>query len=377
MMFRAQSIALALFVSLIAPIAAQQKPPAAAPAKKNPLLKLAQPFPEDDVLLARRTEAEQRKLFQDRTPLEFTLTADFSQLNKDRTVSSTKRYPGVLSVPSIGKDFNVDLGSRGHLRLNARTCEFVPIRVQFKKEEIAGTIFEGETTLKLGTHCQNEKEFDQYVMREYMSYVLANLATPRSFRARLAKATYVDAKNKKTISTHNAIFLEHENDVAKRLGGRDVSLPRIEFKDLDADALNTMMLLEYFIGNTDYSIWALHNVVIVQDKKRTLIPVAYDFDMSGMVHPPYAIPDPKLRIRAVTDRLYRGPCRSVEELNTAAEPFRAKKADMLAAIDGMKELSGNHRNEMKDYVESFFKTIEKPESIKKTFVDGCKPQPTM
>jgi hypothetical protein len=32
---------------------------------------------------------------------------------------------------------------------------------------------------------------------------------------------------------------------------------------------------------------------------------------------------------------------------------------------------------VKDYLESFFRTIDKPASIKKQFVDGCKPNPTM
>jgi len=377
MTHRLRTFALAALVCAAVPsLLAQQKGATTPPPKKNPLLKLAEPWPEDDVLLARRTEATSRKLFQVVEPLEFTLTSDFSALNKERNPESTKRFPGTLAVAG-GKELPVQLGSRGHLRLNTRTCEFVPIRVEFPKEGIEDTPFEGQTNLKLGTHCQNDKEFDQYVLREYLAYRVSNLVTPRSFRARLARATYVDVKSKKTISTHNALFLEHDNDVARRLGGRDVSLPRIEFKDLDPDALTTMMLLNYMIGNTDYSIYALHNVKIVQDKKRTLIPVPYDNDMSGWVKPPYAIPDPRLRIRSVTDRLYRGPCRTVEEFSTAAEPFRAKKADMFALIDGQKELGGSHKSEVKDFLESFFKAIESPESIKKTFVNGCKPLPTM
>jgi hypothetical protein len=367
---------IALVCAAVPSLLAQQKG-AAPPPKKNPLLKLAEPWPEDDVLLARRTEATSRKLFQAVEPLEFTLASDFSALNKERNPESTKRFPGTLSVAGLGKELPVQLGSRGHLRLNTRTCDFVPIRVEFPKEGIEDTPFAGQTNLKLGTHCQGDKEFDQYVLREYLSYRLSNLVTPRSFRARLARATYVDAKTKKTIATRNALFLEHDNDVARRLGGRDVSLPRIEFKDLDPDALTTMMLLNYMIGNTDYSIYALHNVKIVQDKKRTLVPVPYDNDMSGLVRPPYAIPDPRLRIRSVTERLYRGPCRTVEEFNTAAEQFRVKKADMFALIDGQKELAGSHKSEMKDYLEPFFKVIESPESIKKNLVNGCKPLPTM
>ncbi len=127
------------------------------------------------------------------------------------------------------------------------------------------------------------------------------------------------------------------------------------------------------LGNVDFSIWGLHNVLIVQDKTGTLVPVPYDFDMSGMVHAPYANPDPRLRQRqrSVTDRLYRGPCRTVSEFNAAAEPFRARRAEMFAAIDSLNDLELTHKREVKDYLESFFRAIQTPESIKRTFVDGC------
>jgi hypothetical protein len=44
---------------------------------------------------------------------------------------------------------------------------------------------------------------------------------------------------------------------------------------------------------------------------------------------------------------------------------------MIAAIDGMRELAPAHKSEMRDYVESFFRRIATPQSIKNTFVDGC------
>src|SRR5262245_28962039 len=356
-------------VLLAAPALVAQDAPAAAPPKKNPLLKLVEPWPDDEALARLKSEAEGRKLFQDATPIEFTLTSDFKAINKERTPNNGKEFPGVLTLD--GKEIAVKLGSRGHLRLKKTTCDFVPIKVAFEKDAIAGTLFEGQTTLKLGTHCQNDREFNQFVIREYLTYKLANLATPFSFRARLARATYVDAQSKKPISTHHALFLEHENDVARRLSGRDVALPQLAFKALDMDALTTMSILEYMLGNTDYSIWALHNVVIVQNKMRKLFPVAYDFDSSGMVSPPYAAPDARLLIKKVTDRLYRGPCRTVEEFNAAAEPFRARKAEMFAALESVKDLSGNHKTDMRIFLESFFRSIETPEATKKTFVDGC------
>src|SRR6476620_7540176 len=104
-------VCVALVCATVPSLLAQQKGAAPAAPKKNPLLKLAEPWPEDEVLLARRTESDNRKLFQVVEPLEFTLTSDFSALNKDRTVDSTKRFPGTLAIAG-GKELPVQLGSR-------------------------------------------------------------------------------------------------------------------------------------------------------------------------------------------------------------------------------------------------------------------------
>ena len=56
------------------------------------------------------------------------------------------------------------------------------------------------------------------------------------------------------------------------------TLPRLLFKDVDTDTLMPMMLHEYMIGNTDFSIHALHNVKIVQRPDKSLHPIPYDFD---------------------------------------------------------------------------------------------------
>jgi hypothetical protein len=360
-----------------APLAQKAPPPA---PKKNPLLKLAEPWPEEEVLQARRVEADSRRLFKDTEPLAFTLTAEFNLVNKERNPDNKKAFPAVMSVLDAkgAQDVPVKIGSRGHFRLMARNCDFVPIRLDFPRgDETAGTLFEGQTTLKLGTHCRGDREYDNYTLKEYLTYRLFNLVTPLSFRARLARATYVDGKTKKTVNNRYSIFIEHENEVARRFGGRVVELPRITFNDLDAPTLNRMMLFEYMIGNTDFSIWALHNVRIVQDKNRKLFPVPYDFDLSGLVHAPYAAPDPRIGIRSVLDRLYRGPCRTTDEFEEAAQAFRAKRADMFTLLESMRDLDPLARGEAKNYLESFFRAIERPESIKRQFVNGCKPAPTM
>jgi len=372
-------LAVAAIVVATAPAPHAQKAPA-APPKKNPLLKLAEPWPEADVLKARRHEAEQRPLFKSTDPLEFTLTAPFNIINKDHNPESTKRYPAVLTVAGekgAVKTLSVKLSARGHFRRMARNCSVVPLRIEFAKEELAGTVFEGQSTLKLGTGCDTSKEFEQYTLREYLTYPIYHMLTPLSFRARLARATYVEEGSLKKSNPRFAFFIEHENDVARRNEGRVVDLQRISFTDLEAETLTRTMMYEYMVGNTDVSIWALHNVRFVQNPERKLFVVPYDFDISGFVHPPYAIPDRRLGLRSVVDRLYRGPCRTTEEFDKVAERFRDKRKDMVSLVDSMKDLDSSSRSEVKGYLESFFRTIDKPESIKKQFVNGCKPQPTM
>src|SRR5437764_9338993 len=107
------SALVALVCAATPSLLAQQKPPAAPSTKKNPLLKLAEPWPEDDVLAARKTESVGRKLFADTAPVEFTLKTEFSLLNKERTPNNSKRFPAVITVD--GKDIPVKVGSRGHL----------------------------------------------------------------------------------------------------------------------------------------------------------------------------------------------------------------------------------------------------------------------
>src|SRR5436305_9517552 len=230
---------------------AQTKEPA---VKHSTLLKLAEPWPDADVLHVRREEAEKRPLFTGTDAFPLTLAADFKIINKDRSVEGKKDYPGVLTAPGPGgkpATLHVKLRTRGHFRLRAGSCSFVPLLVEFDKDETRGTIFEGQKTLKLVTHCRNDSEYEQYNLRESLVYRALNLLTARSFRARLTTATYkwVDGN---TI-TRIGMFLEDDDDVARRMEGRAISLPRVTFKDVDRDMLLHTMVFEYMVGNTDFS----------------------------------------------------------------------------------------------------------------------------
>ena len=351
-----------------------------AKPKKTPYDKLAEPWPDAGRLRQRRAEAEALPLFKDVAPLSFTLEADFKAIGRDRDPDSTKQYPATLSVP--GHDgaivtIPVSLNTRGRSRLNPRVCSFVPLGIELPKKGVKGTPFDGQQSMKLVTHCQNDRDHDQYVLLEHLAYRIFNVLTPNSFRTRLAKGTYVDVTNHRTLSTHNAMFIEDDGDVARRMEGRVVNLPRLRFDGLDQESLMRLMVFQYLIGNTDFSIWALHNVGVVATPNRVLYPIAWDFDLTGLVNPPYGLPDPRFNISSVRERLYRGPCKSLDELEPHLTVFRATQAEVMGLIDSVPELESRRRDTARGFLNQFYSTLARRERLKKELVDKCRPQELM
>ena len=157
-----------------------------------------------------------------------------------------------------------------------------------------------------------------------------------------------------------------------------MEMPREMFKDVDSRKLTLDMVFEYMIGNTDFSMYMLHNIRLVRTPSRVVYTVPYDFDLSGLVNTSYAIPDRAFLIKTVRDRVYRGPCRPPEEVDPVLDLFRAHKAEILALYDSLPELDSNYRREAKNYLEQFFRTLDRKGEVKSTFIDGqCSKKPTM
>ncbi|MGE5198966.1 MAG: hypothetical protein ACM3H9_04950 [Rhodospirillaceae bacterium] len=364
--------------------AAQAPPgqqPAAAAAEKQ--AKVPKEWPPDAAALAkRRAEAEALPLFASFDPVEIVLTADWKAVQRDRDVESKKLYPGTLAIVAggvAGTPIPIELRTRGHVRRNVRLCGFAPLRLELPKDRVKGTVFEGQGNLKLGVHCQNADLYEQYVLKEYLANRVLNLLTPMSLRVRLARVTYTDTDAGKKPYTRLGIFYEDADDLAKRVDARELPVPRQMFQYLDQPSLLFMSLFQYMIGNVDYSILALHNVIMLDSVKGARMPVPYDFDYSGLVDAHYAIPAKALPISSVRERLYRGPCKSEAEVEEALKPFREKQAEILALPATLTALGledGPRKNAEK-YLNEFFDLISKPDKVKKTFVTDCKPIPGM
>jgi hypothetical protein len=334
---------------------------------------------EDSARWAKRIEkSEKLPLFASRTTLPFTLIANFGRISKDRDSMSTKRYDGTLVVlDESGKEARipVKLRTRGHYRLRHRTCRFVPLRVEFPDSGLKGTPFQGQESLKLGTHCQSDSRYEQYTMKEYLAYRIYNMVTARSFRVRLATGTYLDSATSKKVDSRTALWIENEVDVANRMGGTRKELKGALFDDVDAETVDLMALFEFVIGNTDFSIFSLHNVRVVQHSTGAIFPVPYDFDFSGLVGTTYAIPDPRLPITDVRQRLYRGPCRSLEALQPRLARILERREAIMALFREVPALSPSDARDARAFLDESFGLLLDPREVKSRIVDNCPKKP--
>jgi hypothetical protein len=322
--------------------------------------------------------AENRALFRTREPVAFTLIANYGVISRDRDTLSTKRFDGtvvVMDSAGVERRIPVRLRTRGHYRLLARNCRFVPLRIDFPDSGLKGTPFAGQKGVKLGTHCQPDRRYDNITRRDYLAYRLFNVLTERSFRVRMAVGTYIDSASGKTVDTRPALFYENEDEVARRMDAKIRELRGAVFADVDAEALLLMAVFQYMIGNTDWSLYALHNVRIAMGTNGVTWPLAYDFDFSGLVNAHYATPDPRMGIRTVRDRKFRGPCREESEVRALAALILSKKDALLAEVAAVPGLGKREQEDSRDYLIGFFRTLEDPRELKSELVDNCERRP--
>jgi hypothetical protein len=318
----------------------------------------------------------QERLFDSQDVLQLRITADFGALMHERDSLKLKEFPGVVTYRGRGGDpvsVEVSLKLRGHWRRQPRNCDFAPILVDVARGARSGTIFEDQGDLKLVTHCRTRSPvFEQYVLREYLVYQLANVLMPVSLRARLVRATYVDATARRDSVTRDAVFLENEKKAAARNDARVLDVKGALWEDVDPELGALVSLFEYMVGGTDWSMAALHNIVLYQNITTGAVwPMAYDFDWTGIVWTSYAVPDYRLPIKSVRQRLYRGACRTVDEWAPILARFQEKKGELYAVYDSVPGLDRKYVRQTKEYLDEFFEVIGDPRKVKREIVDTC------
>lgn len=349
----------------------------------------AQRKPSSDSAKAARREARERAaidravrgdtsglrpapLFAADSVLHIALTADFRQLRRDLQSTPPWRPARMTWTGADGAPVDIPLQVRSRGIWRRRHCDLPPLRLRFARSRVKDTEFAGQRRTKLVVHCQDRNDYEQYVLAEYQLYRVYNALTPMSHRVRLARVSFVDSGRATPFATRYAFFLEDAEAMAERNAALLLAQQGASPGDLEPANEALVGLFEYFIGNTDFSIAALHNVELIQ-RSMQYYGVAHDFDFSGVVGAPYATADPRLPIRSVRDRYYRGYCLSAEQLSGALALFTARRDTIYALYrDAQGRLLAPDRvHATLDYFDEFYQVAADPRWAAREVAAGC------
>lgn len=325
-------------------------------------------------------------VFADDAPLEARLAAPLGAVFRAR--QDPQYQDGTFAYRDVaGEEVSVPLRVRVRGKSRAVACSFPPLLLNFRTPDLDGTLLEGEDRLKLVTHCAASAAYDNHLALEHLAYRILNLLTPASLRARLVQMSYVDSARERDLGTRPGILLEDEERFAERQGYTMLELPSVDRSRYVPEALALLDVFQYFIGNTDWSALegpdgeaCCHNVVpyLLADETpddtsdNKMIPVPYDFDASGFVDPPHAAPDARLPIRDVRQRLYRGRCRTPEELAPVFALFEERRTEITAVLDASQGLDAKSAQNAREYIDEFYAVLGDDERREDAFFSGCR-----
>jgi hypothetical protein len=315
-------------------------------------------------------------LFRSDSVLAVTITTNLRDLLRER--DSTKlRWHDAEFAYREGAETNrvaVQVRARGHFRRQRGNCDFPPLMVRLPRSDARGTVLQGNPRVKLTTPCRpNSEEYQQYILQEYGVYRAYQVLHSAAPRTRLARITYRDSAERVKPVTVTAFFTELDEEVAKAtsITLRD-QMKGARFRDVDTPTLQSLSLFAFMVGNTDWSLGALHNIYLLQDTMGVVYPVAYDWDWSGLVNTRYSVPDYQLPIKRVTERHYMGPCHTLEEWAPTFTRYREARPALAAIWDGIPGLSDARRAQTTKYLDEFWRILDSPGDLRATVLRTCR-----
>jgi hypothetical protein len=316
------------------------------------------------------------KLFEDDKMIEITLRFDlttyFRTKPKEDYLKANLTF-NLSKTDSISRDIN--LRTRGIFR--NRECTFPPIELNLKKAKFGYTDLDKISKLKLVPECSSGSDNINFVVKEYLAYKLFNVLTDTSFRVRLLSITYLDTQKKRKPIKQVGFFIEPAEMMAARINCAEVKSRTLNQKNIVPRIMDRIAIFNFMIGNYDWSVPGLHNIYVL--KTRALdttglgIAVPHDFDWSGLVNPPYALPTEETEIQSVRERKFIGICRSKEVYLKDLEPFVQKKNEFYRIINEFPYINQREKKDATDYLDGFFnQLVGKKDMLIYNFTNTCK-----
>lgn len=316
-----------------------------------------------------------KPLFLSDEPLHLIVEADFEKIKADRGQNRSYHPARLLQINNDDTlELDIELKTRGNFRLKCENCDFPPLKFKFDRKSVENTVFDGQRKLKMVTHCRDKSErLQACTMKEYLSYKAYNLISEISFNVRLVEITYVNTGDENNALRKMAFFIEDEDDMASRNGMEEMKVANIHQLHTDYYRMAELALFEFMIGNTDWSVPKLHNIILL--KKETHSPpvaVPYDFDWAGLVNAPYAKPAPQIETANVQQRVYRGYKRSLEEMERPIAKFISVKTQMIDLFLDFEYLDLKDKQRCVKYISDFYDVLSRKSSIRRELVNAAR-----
>lgn len=310
-------------------------------------------------------------LFEESEILEVTLRFDISEYMSDKP---DKEYMYALltykynDLDSINK--KIRLRARGNYRY--RNCEFPPLRLNFKDTDFGFADLDSLKNLKMVTHCFDNETYQIYLIREYLIYRLYNLITDYSFRVRFLKVRYIDTGKNGLLFEQYGFLLEPLERLLFRVNASEIEDEGLSLDDFESDIIDRISLFQYLIANSDWDVHLGHNFnfIRLEGDNNKMIPIPYDFDYSGFVNAHYAMARDDLNLTDITDRVYKGPCRTEEEYRIMMDEFMAYKESFIEEVRNFEYLDRTVRKELINYIKSFY-SLYKNDKLIDLLMEEC------
>jgi len=311
-------------------------------------------------------------LFNDTNPLKIRLSYSKKNLlthtNDSTYIKSSFSYQ---SEEGPFKTVEMSVRARGdYRRLN---CYYLPLWFKISKDDSRGTLFEEDKKLKLVLPCLKSGKSNDHVIKELIAYKIYEVVSPYHFETKMVYMTLNEDKNNKLLS-HDLIgfFIQNDKKIAS-LNKGSVIKRQIHPKVQDPINATRNDFFQFMIGNTDYSLAYQHNEKLFIINKK-LIPVPYDFDMSGIVNVSYAvvsrIQNQSLPISTVTIRLYRGFDREEKVMQAVRQEYLSNESKIYDIVDRYESYFQDPKEfkEARNYLKGFFKILKDDKKFSNTIL---------
>ncbi|MCB0543960.1 MAG: CotH kinase family protein [Saprospiraceae bacterium] len=286
--------------------------------------------------------------------VELTLETDLTTFIGQK---KTNNYmPGVIRTKD-GQEYQIEVRPRGRYR--RKVSQIPPMKIRFTEDDLRAEGLDTLNEIKVALPCFDSDLGNELIVREYLTYKLFETISDAHFKARLVKLSIHDTYDpKSTPKKMYAIFIEDEEEVAARLGLKPESEFGIPLKDMDTEQAAMVIMFQYLIGNTDWEFAMHRNVELFHNSKDgKIIALPYDFDFSGLVSAPYAVPSSDSGLKSTRDRFLMSGEMDESALKAAINLMKEKE-EALYEVCRSEYLSKSASNDMRRFLGSFFKKMK-------------------